>query len=56
MPRMERPSALQRMIDAGEIRVPARTGMPDLIPDLESGTESLSDLLIAERDRERHRS
>jgi hypothetical protein len=43
------------MIAAGEVKVPAEHGMPDLIPDLAFDVESLADLLIADRDMERNR-
>jgi len=34
---------------------PAELGMPDLMLDLAPGVDSLSDLLIADRERERRR-
>ncbi|HEY9476667.1 MAG TPA: type II toxin-antitoxin system prevent-host-death family antitoxin [Mycobacteriales bacterium] len=54
VPEIEHPSTLQRMIDAGEVRPPAEHGMPDLMPEL-AETASLSDLVIADRNKERHR-
>ncbi|WP_026257126.1 type II toxin-antitoxin system Phd/YefM family antitoxin [Actinopolymorpha alba] len=55
VPEVEHPSTLQRMISAGEVRPPAEQGLPDLIPDLAPELDSLSDLLVADRDKERHR-
>jgi hypothetical protein len=43
------------MISAGEVTPPTEQGMPDLVPDLAPEIESLSDLLIANRDKERSR-
>ena len=48
-----RPS--QQMIAAGRARPPIEHGMPELIPDLAPGLESLADLVVADRDQERHR-
>jgi hypothetical protein len=47
------PCTLQMMIAAGEVKPPAERGMPDLIPELAADVESLADLVIADRDRER---
>lgn len=55
VPEAEHPSTLQRMIDSGEVLPPIEQGMPEPIPDLVPDVESLSDLVIADRDRERHR-
>lgn len=55
VPVAERPSTLQEMIAAGMVRPPAERGMPELVPDLAPEQESLAALLIADRDRERHR-
>jgi len=43
------------MIAAGKARPPAEHGMPELIPDPAPGIESLADLAIADRDKERNR-
>jgi hypothetical protein len=43
------------LIDSGEVTPPAELGMPDLVLDLAADVESLSDVLIAERDKERRR-
>jgi hypothetical protein len=50
---MDRSKVLQEMIDAGEAARPAASGMPDSVPDLAPGVDSLADLVIAERDDER---
>ena len=55
VPEVEHSSTLQRMIDAGEVSPPVEQGMPDLILDLAGGIESLSALLVADRDKDRNR-
>ena len=55
VPEDERPGPLQRLIDSGEVTPPAELGMPDLMLELAPGVESLSDLLIEDRDKERRR-
>ena len=55
IPETEHPRTLQLMVAAGEVKVPSERGMPDLIPELASDVESLADLLIADRDKERNR-
>ena len=55
IPEAEHPSTLQRMIAAGEVTAPADVGMPEVLADLAPGVSSLSELLIADRDRERNR-
>jgi len=55
VPEVQHPSTLHQMIAAGTVRPPAKHGMPELIPDLAPGTESLADLLIADRNKERSR-
>jgi prevent-host-death family protein len=55
IPEAEHPSTLQRLIAAGEATVPVEDGMPEIEPELAPGTDSLADLLIADRDRERGR-
>jgi hypothetical protein len=37
------------------VQPPAETGMPELIPELAPDVDSLGDLLIADRQRERNR-
>ena len=55
VPEIEDPSTLQRMVAEGTVRPPVQQGMPDLIPDLADDVSSLSDVVIADRDRERRR-
>jgi prevent-host-death family protein len=55
IPEARQPDPLRQMIATGEVRPPAQQGMPDIIPELASGIESVADLLIADRDRERNR-
>lgn len=55
VPEGERPRALQRLIDTGEVSPPTELGMPELALELAPGVESLSELLIADRDKERDR-
>jgi prevent-host-death family protein len=55
VPEGDRPGTLQRAVDAGEVSPPAEVGMPDLVLELAPGIASLSDLLIADRDKERNR-
>jgi prevent-host-death family protein len=55
VPEDERPGMLRHMIDSGEVTPPAELGMPDLVLDLAPGVDSLSDLLIEDRDKERRR-
>ncbi|WP_239313819.1 MULTISPECIES: type II toxin-antitoxin system Phd/YefM family antitoxin [unclassified Frankia] len=55
VPEVENPGTLAQMVAVGEARAPAERGMPDVVPDLAPGVESLADLLVADRDRERHR-
>jgi prevent-host-death family protein len=55
VPEIEDPSTLERMISNGTVRPPADHGMPDVIPDLADGVARVSDLVIADRDRERKR-
>jgi hypothetical protein len=55
VPELTLPDTLERMVSAGQVQPPAETGMPDLIPDLAPDVDSLGDLLIADRERERNR-
>jgi hypothetical protein len=43
------------MVAEGAVRPPAEQGMPDVIPELADSVASLSDLVIADRDKERNR-
>lgn len=55
VPEIEDPSTLERMISEGTVRPPAESGMPEVFPELADEVESLSELVIADRDRERNR-
>jgi hypothetical protein len=48
-------STLERMICDGTVRPPDEQGTPDVIPNLADDVESLSDLVIADRDTEHNR-
>lgn len=54
IPEIENPSTLQQLVAAGTVRPPVEQGMPDLIDDLVPNDVGLADLLVADRDRERH--
>lgn len=55
VPEVGESGALERMVAAGEVTPPVESGMPDLILDLAPEVDSLSDLLVGERDQERAR-
>jgi prevent-host-death family protein len=55
VPETALPDTLERMVSAGQVQPPAETGMPDLIPELAPDVDSLCDLMIADRARERNR-
>jgi prevent-host-death family protein len=55
VPEVDNPSTLQRMVAEGAVRPPAEQGIPDVIPELADSVASLSDLVIADRDKERNR-
>lgn len=55
VPEVEPDSVLQRRVAAGEVRPPVEYGMPELFEELAGPVERLSDLLVADRDRERRR-
>ena len=55
VPEIEDPSTLERMIAEGTVRPPAEQGLPDIIDELAEDVVSLSDLVIADRDKERNR-
>lgn len=55
IPETEHPSTLQRMISTGEVRAPVDIGVPDAYIELAPELHSVSELLIADRDRERNR-
>lgn len=55
-PELSQPrSLLEELVAQGRAEPPAEHGMPELMPELAPENGSLSDLLIAERDRERKR-
>ena len=49
VPEVERPGRLHRLVTSGEATAPAEQGMPDLIPDLVPESDSLTEILIADR-------
>jgi prevent-host-death family protein len=53
VPEVESPGALSRLVAEGTATAPAEQGMPELIPDLAPEVDSLTDLLLAERERDR---
>lgn len=53
VPEVESPGVLSRLVADGTATAPAETGMPDLIPDLVPEVDSVTDLLLAERERDR---
>jgi prevent-host-death family protein len=53
VPEVEPPGVLSRLVAEGTASAPAEHGMPDLIPDLLPGLDSVTDVLLAERDQER---
>jgi len=53
IPEVELPGRLHRLVVSGEATAPAEQGMPDLIDDLAPDDQSLSGLLIADRNAER---
>jgi hypothetical protein len=55
VPDLESPGTLSRLVAEGTATAPAEHGMPDLIPDLAPELDSLSDVLLADRRRERGR-
>ena len=55
VPEQERPGVLHQLLDSGEVTPPTELGMPDLMLELAPEVDSLSDILIADRDKERRR-
>jgi prevent-host-death family protein len=53
VPEIESPGVLSRLVAEGTATAPAEQGMPELIEDLVPDVESLTDVLLAERNRER---
>jgi len=55
VPEAESTGTLSRLVVAGTVTAPAEQGMPDLITDLAPDVDSVTDLLLAEREREQGR-
>jgi hypothetical protein len=55
VPETENPDTLDHMAGEGLAQAPAEPGPPDALPELAGEVPSLSDLVIADRDRERQR-
>ena len=55
VPEVETFGTLRRLLAEGSATAPAENGLPDLIPDLAPDVDSLSDVLLADRQRERGR-
>jgi prevent-host-death family protein len=55
VPEVDAPGALSRLVAEGAATAPAEHGMPELIPGLAPGLDSLSDVLLEDRRRERGR-
>jgi prevent-host-death family protein len=55
VPETEPPAPLRRMLESGDVTPPAEQGMPDLMPELAPELDSLSGILLEERERERRR-
>jgi prevent-host-death family protein len=53
VPEVETPGTLSRLVAEGTATAPSDNGLPDLIPDLVPDVDSLSDVLLADRQRER---
>ena len=53
VPEIESPGLLSRLVADGTATAPAEQGLPELIEDLAPGIESLTDVLLAERNQER---
>ncbi|WP_324273540.1 hypothetical protein [Blastococcus brunescens] len=52
VPETEQPGMLHELVASGQATAPVDQGMPELIPDLAPGVDSLAELLIADRTRE----
>jgi prevent-host-death family protein len=55
VPESEQPDTLARLVSSGQVRPPIEQGMPDLVAGLAPGVDSLSELIVGDRDRERNR-
>jgi prevent-host-death family protein len=53
VPEVSQPGTLHRLVTAGTATAPAEQGMPELIDDLVPELDSVAELLVAERERER---
>jgi prevent-host-death family protein len=53
VPEVESPGVLSRMVAEGTATAPAEDGLPELMEDLAPEVDSVTDLLLAERARER---
>jgi prevent-host-death family protein len=53
VPEPESPGILSRLVAEGTATAPAEQGMPDLILDLVPELDSVTDLLLTERERDR---
>lgn len=53
VPEVESPGVLSRLVAEGTATAPAEHGMPELVDDLVPDVESLTDVLLADRDRDR---
>lgn len=53
VPEVESPGVLSRMVADGTATAPAENGLPELLEDLVPEVESVTDLLLDERARER---
>lgn len=52
---METIGLLRRLVAAGTATVPAQQGLPELISDLAPEMESMTELLLADRERDQSR-
>lgn len=53
VPEVEPPGVLGRLVAEGTATAPAQTGMPELILDLAPEVDSVTELLLADRERDR---
>jgi prevent-host-death family protein len=53
VPEVPASGVMRRLLAEGTVAAPAERGMPDLLPDLLPGAPSLSEALLAERERDR---
>ena len=53
VPEVESPDALSRMVAEGTATAPAEDGLPELLDDLVPEVDSVTDLLLEERVRDR---